>query len=100
MEVGQPENAIPYCRRALEVRPEDAGLRANLALAILFSGKPTEAEGEAKEALRRDPHDQITSQLVRIIDEVLRGERPCPRHVQDLSNRSSQPYNSKPNRRP
>jgi tetratricopeptide (TPR) repeat protein len=84
MEVGRPEEAVPFCDRALAAKPDDPGLRANLALALLFSGRPGEAQAVAGEALRRDPADEITAQIVRIIDEVLSGARPCPHHSRDL----------------
>jgi tetratricopeptide (TPR) repeat protein len=84
MDAGKPEEAIPFCRRALQVKPGDPGLRANLAVATLFCGKPAEARDIAAAALADDPADGITAAIVRIIDEVLAGTRPCPRHVRDL----------------
>jgi tetratricopeptide (TPR) repeat protein len=84
MELGRSEEAIPFCERAIEAKPEDPGLKANLALALLFSEKPTEARTIAKEALRRDPADATTAYLARIIDEVIDGKRPCPHHAKDL----------------
>ncbi len=84
MEVGRPEEAIPFCERAIEANADDPGLRANLALALLFSDRPREAQAIAREALSRDPADAITAQLVRIIDEVVNGTRPCPHHARDL----------------
>jgi tetratricopeptide (TPR) repeat protein len=84
MDADQPEAAIGYCQRAIEADPDDAGLRANLAVALLFSGKPAEARAVAREALGRDPKDEITAQIVTVIDEVLAGARPCPHHIRDL----------------
>jgi tetratricopeptide (TPR) repeat protein len=84
MDLGRAEEAIPFCERAIETNPDDAGLRANLALALLFSGKPGEARTVAQEALARDPADKITAHIVRIIEEVVGGNRPCPHHVSDL----------------
>jgi tetratricopeptide (TPR) repeat protein len=84
MDAGKPEEAIPFCQRALQVKPGDPGLRANLALATLFCGKPPEARDIAA-ALTDDPANGITATIVRIIDEVLAGTRPCPHHVRDLN---------------
>ncbi len=84
MDAGRPDEAIPFCERAIESAPDDPGLRANLALAMLFSNKPYEAEKVARAALARDPGDAITGNLVRIITEVLNGTRPCPHHIRDL----------------
>jgi tetratricopeptide (TPR) repeat protein len=84
MELGRAEDAIPYCERAIEAKADDPGLRANLALALLFSHKPREARAVAEEAMARDPADKITANIARIIGEVLDGTRPCPRHARDL----------------
>jgi tetratricopeptide (TPR) repeat protein len=84
MDAGRPEEGVEFCRRALQVKPDDAGLRANFALALLFSGRPGEAQVVAAEALEREPGDEITAHLVAIIDEVVAGKRPCPRHVREL----------------
>ena len=84
MEVGRPQEAVSFCERAVQAKPDDPGLRANLALALLFSGRPAEARPVAGEALRRDPADQITAHIVRLIDEVLAGVRPCPHHARDV----------------
>jgi hypothetical protein len=84
MELGRPVEAIPFCECAIEINPDDPGLRANHALALLFAERPTEARGAAEEALRRDPADEVTAQIVRFIGEVLDGKRPCPHHARDL----------------
>lgn len=84
MEVGRPAEAIPFCECAIENNPNDPGLRANFALALLFSERPLEARHVAAEALQRDPADAITAQIVRFITEVLDGKRPCPHHLRDL----------------
>jgi tetratricopeptide (TPR) repeat protein len=84
MEVGQPLEAIRFCQRAIEANPADPGLRANLSLALLFSDQPAAARVEAQDALARAPADAITAHILRIIEEVLSGTRPCPHHVRDL----------------
>lgn len=84
MDAGRPGEAVSFCERALEADSNDAGLKANLALALLFSEKPAEARAVAGEALRRAPEDGITARIVTIIDEVVAGARPCPHHVRDL----------------
>jgi Flp pilus assembly protein TadD len=100
MDTGKPEEAVRFCRRALEVEPDDAGLRSNLAVALLFSGKPADAQTPAREAIRRDPTDTITAGIARIIEEVLSGARPCPRHVRDLQGSESGPAAPPAKRRP
>ncbi len=84
MEEGRPEEAVAFCTRALEASPEDAGLYANLALALLFSNRPVDAKAVAAASLARDPSDTITKQIVAMIDDVIAGKRPCPRHLRDI----------------
>jgi len=84
MDVSRPTDAIAFCERALQVKPDDPGLRANLALALLFSDRASEAHTVAAEALRRDPRDEITALIVRVIEEVLAGKRSCPHHVREV----------------
>jgi tetratricopeptide (TPR) repeat protein len=85
MDAGRPGEAIPFCERALQVEPDNAGLRANLALALLFCERVEEARKEVQDALARDPSDAITQTLARIVGEVAAGTRPCPHHVRDLN---------------
>ncbi len=87
MEAGRPVDAVAFGERAVAINPGDAGLRANLALALLFSEKPANAQKVANEALAADPKDQITAHIVAVIDEVLSGVRPCPHHVRELQSK-------------
>jgi tetratricopeptide (TPR) repeat protein len=85
MDAGRPAEAVGFCERALRAEPDNAGLRANLALALLFCERIEEARKEVRDALARDPADGITQTLARIIGEVAAGTRPCPHHVRDVS---------------
>lgn len=84
MELGRPEDAIPYCRSAIAAKPDEPGLRANLALALLFSGQVAEADAIAREALRRDRSDQITRRIMKLCADVASGRRACPRHRREI----------------
>jgi tetratricopeptide (TPR) repeat protein len=87
MESDCPSDAVAFCERAIEANPHDAGLQANLALALLFSDKPKEAQVVAKEALDQAPLDPITKRILKVIDEVLAGVRPCPHNRRDFLRR-------------
>ena len=84
MECARPDLAIQFTRAALEIRPHDAGLLANLALAHLFAGEPTAARDVLNASLDSDPNDRITRAISKIIDQVIAGERPCPRRSTDI----------------
>lgn len=87
LQAGLPQDAVEYCKRAIENNPYDPGLKANLALAFLFSERPKEAQAVVIEALNENPDDQITERLAKLIKEVLDGKRPCPHHMRDLTGR-------------
>jgi tetratricopeptide (TPR) repeat protein len=84
LEIGQGAEAVEVARTAASKAPRDAGLRANLALALLLAGRVSEADDAANQAQLIDPADKITQNLVRVIGEVRRGKRPRPRHMSDL----------------
>lgn len=84
MDLGRPDTAVGFCERAIETNPDDAGLHANLALALLFSQRPVEAQVVVHDALARDPADEITRNIAAIIQEVICGKRRCPRRVREL----------------
>lgn len=84
MEAGRPAEAIPLCQKAIQSKPNDPGLRANLALAFLFTGDVEKASSVAEEAMRQDANDEITRRIVDVCQEVRAGRRPCPHHARDL----------------
>ncbi|MBB6428746.1 tetratricopeptide repeat protein [Algisphaera agarilytica] len=65
MDIRKPDLAVAVTKRAVIASPEDAGLKANLALAYLFCGQSQEAMTVVTESLQMDPEDQITLRLVR-----------------------------------
>ena len=84
-EAGDTELAFRCCKAALDARPHDPGLMANLALAHLLRGELAEAEGLARKALELVPHDPISGDLSQIIREVAEGTRPRPASVRDIT---------------
>jgi len=84
MKLGWNDEAVHYCKCGVALQPDNAGLRANLALAQLLSEMPDEALATVREALRMDPGDAIAARLMDLIKDVLSGKRSCPRRMQDL----------------
>lgn len=84
-EAGNTELALDCCQAALDARPDDPGLMANLALAHLLGGDLTEAEGLLSKALELDPHEPVSGQLLQIIREVTDGTRPQPASIHDVT---------------
>ncbi len=83
LELDRAEESLPFAKRAAELRPEDVGLRCNLALVLLLTGDVQGARDEASSALSRDPSDAITRNVARMIDQVLAGRRACPRTLRE-----------------
>jgi tetratricopeptide (TPR) repeat protein len=48
--------AVPYYRRALETRPDDANIRTDLGTALWMSGDPRAALSEYEQVLRKNPN--------------------------------------------
>ena len=84
LELGEGEKAVNVARHAIKLKPDDAGLRANLALALLISGKTEEAKAEIAESLRMAPTDRISLAVKKVIDEVASGRRRQPKTMADL----------------
>ena len=84
LSVGDGRLAVRYCRAAIEAMPGDPGLVANLALALLISGKPAEAQSAISEATQRAPQDPISAAVARAVDDVVQNRRPRPRTLADV----------------
>ena len=69
----------------MHLKPGDAGLTANLALALLIGGKLDEAADAVTNALAISPKDNISRNLKEIITEVQSGHRPQPSKLGDLN---------------
>lgn len=81
---GRFEQAVAVARVARAARPDDPGLRANLALSLLMSGDVEAALREVEEAHLADPADAITRALRTAILDVRDGRRPRPATVREL----------------
>ncbi len=84
LNVGEAEKGISAARHALRVKPEDAGLVANLALALLINAELDEAATTVDQSLTLVPGDRISQNLKRVIDDVKSGRRPQPATLAEL----------------
>jgi tetratricopeptide (TPR) repeat protein len=88
LELDRAHDALPIARRAVELRPDDVGLRCNLALVLLLTGDVDGARAEATSALSGDPSDAITHNLLKLIDDVIAGRRQRPRSLAEAEGRN------------
>jgi len=84
LDVGMFREAVAVAKANVQLAPKDAGVRANLALALLLDGQLDAAKAAVNEALRLDPEDRITQSLRDRIEDVRRGIRPPPKRISDL----------------
>jgi tetratricopeptide (TPR) repeat protein len=84
LETAQFREAADIAREVSDRSPQDAGLKANLALALLLSGDVPSAQRSIAEALRLDPSDSISKALAKRIDDVASGARPQPKSIAEL----------------
>jgi len=84
LKLGRTEPAVHAARHAVGLVPDNAGLVANLGLALLIHGDLEEAQKTINQSLELNPEDQITHNLQRILNEIQNGERPQPERLSDL----------------
>lgn len=81
LNLEEVDKAVAAARQAVALKPDDAGLLANLSLALLIGGTLDEA---AEKSLAIAPDDEITRNLKRAIEDVRSGRRAQPRSLADL----------------
>lgn len=85
LNLGWADKGIAAARHAVVLKPEDPGLVANLALALLIGGKLDEAAQTIATALTMAPQDEISRNLKQVIAEVQTGQRAQPVKLSDLN---------------
>jgi Flp pilus assembly protein TadD len=84
LNLGRGAEGVQAAEHAMSLKPEDAGLAANLALAYLIAGRNDDALRLVNQSLRAAPDDTITQGLKTVIVEVQDKKRPQPRTTRDL----------------
>ncbi len=84
LNLGRADRGIAAARHAAMLRPDDAGLVANLALALLIGGKLDEAAETITKALAMAPTDEISRNLKQMIADVQAGRKAQPSTMADL----------------
>jgi tetratricopeptide (TPR) repeat protein len=87
LETGANGEAVTVATEVAVRHADDAGLVANLAVALLLDGQVDLARDTAERALALDPADTITVALREVIEEIAGGRRPRPRTLRELERR-------------
>ena len=78
LALGRGEPAVAACREICALLPADAGLRANLAYALLIAGDVEGARLEIEQAISLDPNDTVSEKLRALILAVQAGSARRP----------------------
>lgn len=84
LNLGRADKGIVVARHAVSLKPDDAGLMANLSLALLIGGKLDDASETVTKALAMEPDDKITHNLKEMISDVQAGRKAQPSKLADL----------------
>jgi Flp pilus assembly protein TadD len=84
LDTRRADEAVEIAEHGVRLAEGDAGLKANLALALLCAGKLSGAETAIDAAIQQAPQDEISLTLKRLIVEIKRGERKLPQTPADL----------------
>jgi tetratricopeptide (TPR) repeat protein len=84
LEVGKTAEALLIANKILNQMPQDAGLVADIGLVFLMNGQIKEAKQKIKQSLSIDGQDQITKNLLKLVEEVESGKRKPPAKLSDL----------------
>ncbi len=78
------EEAFNIAREGVKSFPKHVGLVANYAIALLLNQQIDMAYSVVEEAIKLDPQDHITKNVLELVKEVKSGKRQCPRSIYDL----------------
>jgi tetratricopeptide (TPR) repeat protein len=84
LNLGETDKGIAAARHAVALKSDDAGLLANLALALLIGGELDEAAQASDKSLAIAPDDEISQNVKQAIEDVRSGRRGQPRSLADL----------------
>ena len=84
MELGEFQDALSVGEKLVLAFPNDAGLKANLALSLLLAGQVQRARDTIDDAIRLDPSDAVSRELKRRIEEVAKGLRRRPHSLKEF----------------
>jgi Tfp pilus assembly protein PilF len=81
LDLGEGTAALTFAKRALMAEPQDPGLLANYALALLVSGDDSAAASAAESAVALARRDPVTQTVLRLVASVAQGKRPRPKRI-------------------
>jgi len=86
MDLGLSEDAVSYARAAVQGKPSDNGLVANLALALLLACRLSEARTAIDKATLVDPSDAVSQTVKQMIEHFVASHERPPNTTSALKN--------------
>lgn len=83
LDCGEAALTVQFCSCAVDDRPHDAGLVANLALAHMLNGDDKQAIECAERAARAAAGDETSRTVLEFVRDVADGRRPRPKRLLD-----------------
>ena len=84
LNLSRTEKAIAAARHAVALKPDNAGLMANLGLALFIGGRLDEAAEAVAKALETATGDEVSQNLKEAIADVQAGRKRQPTTIADL----------------
>jgi tetratricopeptide (TPR) repeat protein len=84
MALGNGQQAVELSATALRTTPDDSGLLANHALALMLAGKLDDAVAFAMRAVLRSPGDRASRRVQALVGEVASGRRAQPKRLANI----------------
>ena len=84
MSCGYFPKALVLCDKAIALKPEDAGLYCNRAIALMFLKRDAEAIENVAISLKLYPDDPIALHVRSVLHAVVDGIRPRPQAVENI----------------
>jgi Flp pilus assembly protein TadD len=84
MNLGRSKEAVEFASAAIQLKPDDPGLVANLALALLLDHRAEEAKQMAIKAVEDSGNDGVSKNVLRYINDVISGRKPFPNRFKDV----------------
>ena len=78
------KKALVLCDKAIDLKPEDAGLYCNRAIALMFLERDAEAIESVAFSLKLCPNDQITLHVRNVLHSVVDGVRSRPQSMEQI----------------
>lgn len=85
LKLGKAAKGIKAAQHALSLKPDNAGLLANLALAYFIGGQLDDALEAIEQSLAIAPDDQITQNLKLYVEAVDEGRLPQPKTLLEMN---------------